>query len=100
MKIIELGSGASFTSIWLASIGHEVTAIDISPSAIKRAQIIDKNNSVNWICLDIFNNNFFKEIKEEFYDFLFDMQCFHVLRDIILIYFARLYLNFSKKVGN
>ena len=49
MKIIELGSGASFTSIWLASIGHEVTAIDISPSAIKRAQIIDKNNSVNWI---------------------------------------------------
>lgn len=99
MKIIELGSGASFTSIWLASIGHEVTAIDISPSAIKRAKIIDKNNSVNWICLDIFNNNFFKEIKEEFYDFLFDMQCFHVLRDINTDLFCKIVFKLLKKGG-
>ena len=42
MKMIELGSVASLTSMWLADKVHEVTSIDIAPSAIKRVKNLDK----------------------------------------------------------
>ncbi len=84
LKIIELGSGASHSSLWLAQ-NNDVFAIDISPEAIKRAKSFDKNNQVNWICSDLLDKNFFEnnsKIQKESFDVVFDMQCFHVLRNI------------------
>ena len=83
LKIIELGSGASYSSVWLAEQGHNVFAIDVSPEAIKRAESFDTKKKVNWICADLLDNQFFeinKNIEKESFDVLFDMQCFHVLR--------------------
>jgi len=85
LKIIELGSGASFSSIWLAEKGNTVFAIDVSPEAIKRAESFDKDKKVNWICADLLDDEFFlknKNIVKESFDVLFDMQCFHVLRNL------------------
>jgi SAM-dependent methyltransferase len=116
MKIIELGSGSSYSSLWLASKGHDVTAVDISPYAIKRAKNIDIKNTVNWVCMDIFDKNMFKEnnndninqfnndnldniISEESFDFIFDMQCFHVLKEINCDLFCDIVFKLLKKGG-
>lgn len=83
LNIIELGSGASYSSLWLSDQGHNVFAIDVSPEAIKRAESIDTENKVNWICADLLDDNFFinnKNVEKESFDVVFDMQCFHVLR--------------------
>lgn len=87
LKIIELGSGASFSAIWLAeqADNNNVFAIDISPEAIKRAETFDIEKKVNWVCADLLDDDFFikhKSIEKESFDVLFDIQCFHVLRNL------------------
>lgn len=85
LKIIELGSGASNSSLWLANQNDQVYAVDISPEAIKRAKNIDVDNKVNWVCADLLDENLFEKNKilnKESFDIVFDMQCFHVLRKI------------------
>ena len=79
-KIIELGCGRSQTAIYLANNNYNVTAIDFCDKAINDAKTM--NDTVNWLLLDILDDNLFDELGKESYDMVFDMQCFHVLRDI------------------
>jgi len=102
LKILELGSGASFSSIWLAEQENEVFAIDLSPEAIKRAKVFDKNNKVKWICSDILEESFYEvnqDIEKETFDIVFDMQCFHVLRTINEERAVNVIFNLLKKGG-
>ena len=101
-KIIELGSGASSSSIWLAQLGHEIYALDISPEAIKRAKLFDMDNKVNWVEADILDENLFnfnKEIQKESFDIVFDLQCFHVLRTVNSKRTCEVIFNLLKKGG-
>lgn len=79
-NIIELGCGRSQTAIYLANNDYNVTAIDFCEKAINDAKTI--SDAVNWLLLDILDDNLFDELGKESYDMVFDMQCFHVLRDI------------------
>jgi SAM-dependent methyltransferase len=77
---IELGCGTSASAVWLAEKGLITTAVDICPLAIQRAQMSLKNNElVDWVVLDLLSPDALKKVGT--YDFVFDMQCFHVLRD-------------------
>lgn len=99
LRIIELGCGASNSSIWLAEQGHDVTAIDFSSEAIKRAKDFDKKCLVNWVVGDLLNDNFFDDYKIEknYYDFILDMQCYHCLRLIDEDKYLNLLNNLMKK---
>jgi len=53
IHVIELGCGSSASAIWMANAGFNVTAIDISEKALRRAQLIPGSDKVNWICGDL-----------------------------------------------
>ena len=78
---IELGCGASATAVWLAANGFDVTAVDISELALSRARRFYPTSKVQWQLADIMDESFALQHAGK-YDLVFDMQCFHCLRDI------------------
>jgi SAM-dependent methyltransferase len=70
-----VGCGAGTDAIYLASIGCEVTAIDISLEAIRIAKERAKKveSKVNFIAQDFMNSEF----EMESFDFVNDRGCFH-----------------------
>jgi SAM-dependent methyltransferase len=80
---VELGCGASASSIFLAERGLKCTAVDISPLAIVRARSMPKSEQVNWVVGDVLDPaSFVGDLQAGTFDFVFDMQCFHILRDV------------------
>jgi SAM-dependent methyltransferase len=75
---IELGCGCSASAVYLAAQGIKCTAVDVSDVAIKRARGKYPECGVQWIQGDILHQDFLSTMST--FDFLFDMQCFHVLR--------------------
>jgi len=75
-KTIDLGCGTGNYAIYLASIGFEVTGIDISPTAIKIAKENAKKKGVkcNFLVTDVLGN--LDEVKETF-DFAYDWELLH-----------------------
>src|SRR5688500_10131498 len=53
-RAIELGCGTGTTAIWLAQQGFSVTAVDISPTAIARAEERARREGVQvrWLAAD------------------------------------------------
>jgi len=75
-KTIDLGCGTGNYAIYLASVGFEVTGIDISPTAIKIAKENAKKKGVkcNFLVADVLGN--LDEVKETF-DFVYDWELLH-----------------------
>lgn len=79
-KFLDLGTGPGTQAIKLHERGLNVTATDLSETAIKKAQGIynsNNNNSkkVEFIVDNILNSN----LKENEFDYVFDRGCFHVI---------------------
>ena len=98
-NVIELGCGRSQSAIYLSSQLYNVTAIDFCSKAINDAKLL--SDKVNWICGDILDDNLFNNsvILKESYDIVFDMQCFHVLKDINETRACEVIFNCLKKGG-
>jgi SAM-dependent methyltransferase len=75
-KTIDLGCGTGNYSIYLASVGFDVTGIDISPTAIKIAQENAKKKGIkcNFLVADVLGN--LNEVKGTF-DFAYDWELLH-----------------------
>ncbi|MFA6262091.1 MAG: class I SAM-dependent methyltransferase [Bacteroidia bacterium] len=76
-KIIDVGGGDSFLVDHLLNLGYrDITVLDISEKALKRAQerLGDKAHLVKWIVTDIVNFQ-----PTEKYDFWHDRAAFHFL---------------------
>lgn len=75
-KTIDLGCGTGNYAIYLASVGFDVTGIDISPTAIKIAQENAKKKGIkcNFLVADVLGN--LNEVKEKF-DFAYDWELLH-----------------------
>ena len=75
-KTIDLGCGAGNYAIYLASIGFDVTGIDISPSATKTAKENAKKKRVkcNFLVADAIGD--LDEVKQTF-DFAYDWELLH-----------------------
>lgn len=73
---LDLGTGPGTQAMALAERGFQVTATDLSETAIAKASqhAREKGLTVNWIQDDILNSN----LKQAF-DFILDRGCFHVL---------------------
>ncbi|MDP6633916.1 MAG: class I SAM-dependent methyltransferase [Phycisphaerae bacterium] len=76
-RAVVLGCGAGTNSIYLASKGFDVTALDIAPTALAMAGArADKAKvSVRWMLVDVT-----KVPKLKPFDFLFDRGCYHGVR--------------------
>ena len=108
-NVCEFGAGASASAEYLTEKGFHVTAIDICPLAKDRHKILYPKSNVNYIVGDVLDldgkgevertiketvpNHYEKDLasgidknvseEEGFYfSFIFDMQSFHVMRDV------------------
>jgi len=75
-KTIDLGCGAGNYAIYLASLGFEVTGIDISPAAIKLAQEQAEKKGVkcNFVVADVLGE--FEQVTRTF-EFAYDWELLH-----------------------
>ena len=74
-KAIDIGCGTSNNAIWLAQHGFEVTASDVSETAIQKAQ--EKATAANVKCTFIVGDFLSQEIAGTPFGFAFDRGCFH-----------------------
>jgi SAM-dependent methyltransferase len=76
-RAVELGCGTGNDAIYLASRGFEVTAIDISPTALNIAQkkAAKAGVHVNWLLADILHPPALEP-----FDFVYDRGCYHEVR--------------------
>jgi SAM-dependent methyltransferase len=73
-RILVLGAGEGHDAAFFAKDGHNVTAVDISPEAIKRAkEHYGKFNNIEWVEDDIFELG--SEYHESF-DLVFEHTCY------------------------
>ena len=77
-RVLELGCGTGSDAIYLASQGFDVTAIDISPTALDIAEKKARNAGmkVNWLLADILHPPQFLKP----FDFVYDRGCYHEVR--------------------
>ncbi len=74
-KMLEIGCGTGTNAIWLAQQGFNVTAVDVSGEAIKRAERKAAEAGVN--CRFIVVSALEMEIEGGPFEFAFDRGCFH-----------------------
>jgi SAM-dependent methyltransferase len=77
-RTLELGCGAGTDSVWLAEQGFEVTSVDVSPLAVKRAHKHARAAGVNvhFVVADVFE---LPDLGGPF-AFFFDGGCYHAVR--------------------
>jgi cyclopropane fatty-acyl-phospholipid synthase-like methyltransferase len=78
-KILEVGCGLGTESIFLAVRGMDVTAVDLSSTAIDTGiKIAEQYNvNINWIVGDLLEENLF----ENEFDVITDQGCFHHMKE-------------------
>ncbi|WNB94017.1 class I SAM-dependent methyltransferase [Bacillus sp. NEB1478] len=74
-RVLELGCGPGRNAIYLAELGYEVDAVDLSSEGLQWAQekAAEKGVKVNFIHGNIFKMDFL----HQHYDFIYDCGCFH-----------------------
>jgi methyl halide transferase len=77
-RVVDLGCGSGTDAIFLASHGFDVTAIDISPTALSEAKEKARKAvvSVRWVLADVM-----APPPLEPFDFIYDRGCYHNVRD-------------------
>jgi len=76
-RVVELGCGSGTNSIYLASKGFEVTAIDVAPTALSIADEKARKAGVHvrWLLADVLN---LPDLGT--FDLIFDRGCYHNVR--------------------
>ena len=77
-KFLDIGTGPGTQAIKLHERGLDITATDLSETAIEKAQSIYRNNNNNRVDFrvdNILNSN----LKEKEFDYIFDRGCFHAI---------------------
>jgi ubiquinone/menaquinone biosynthesis C-methylase UbiE len=97
-KVLDLCCGAGTNTVYLAEKGFEVTAIDISRKAIAYAK--EKAGHAN-VKIDFMIQSFVDlSFKDEQFDFVFDMGCFHHVEIVDRPKFITGVHRVLKKAGN
>ena len=79
-KFLDIGTGPGTQAIKIHERGLDVTATDLSETAIEKAQSIYSNNNNNNDRVDFRVDNILNSnLKEKEFDYIFDRGCFHVI---------------------
>jgi SAM-dependent methyltransferase len=81
-QCVEFGCGEGYQSRLMATCGHSVLGIDLSPTAIKRAwQNTPEGMNVRYEIGDVTDPNDI-QLKENYYDLAVDIRCLHMMADL------------------
>jgi len=96
-RVVELGCGTGVNAVYLASQGFDVTAIDLSPTALEtaRKRAEEAGVTVNWIQADVLNPPALGS-----FDLIFDRGCYHGVRRIDAAGYVRTVKSFIRPGGN
>lgn len=78
-RALEIGCGTGTNSIWLAKQGFEVTALDVSPTAIAKAEV--KIAAAKVGCRLLVGDFLTVEFSGDPFGFIYDRGCLHVFDD-------------------
>ena len=84
-KLLELGSGGGYDSVYLADHGFDVTAIDVSEDVIALSKKIHVNSKVNFIAVD-----FFQDSTDKKFDVIYDRGFLHNYKNRLQEIFKKL----------
>ena len=84
-KLLELGSGSGYDSVYLADHGFNVTAIDVSEDVIELSKKIHVNSKVNFVAAD-----FFQDITDKKFDVIYDRGFLHNYKNRLQEIFEKL----------
>ena len=84
-KLLELGSGSGYDSVYLADHGFDVTAIDVSEDVIELSKKIHVNSKVNFIAVD-----FFQDSTDKKFDVIYDRGFLHNYKNRLQEIFEKL----------
>ena len=84
-KLLELGSGSGYDSVYLANHGFDVTAIDVSEDVIELSKKIHVNSKVNFIAVD-----FFQDSTDKKFDVIYDRGFLHNYKNRLQEIFEKL----------
>ena len=84
-KLLELGSGSGYDSVYLADHGFNVTAIDVSEDVIELSKKIHVNSKVNFIAVD-----FFQDSTDKKFDVIYDRGFLHNYKNRLQEIFEKL----------
>jgi 2-polyprenyl-3-methyl-5-hydroxy-6-metoxy-1,4-benzoquinol methylase len=74
-RVLEFGPGWGITTVWLAQLGHHVTAVDIEP---RFCELIQRRAAHEGVEVEIINSDFFwVETAERTFDAVLFYDCFH-----------------------
>ncbi len=78
-RVLDIGCGTGNNAVWLAGQGFEVVGVDLSPTAVARAQqrAKDAGVSCDFVAADFLASS---ELPGGF-EFVYDRGCFHVFDD-------------------
>src|SRR5208337_711018 len=78
-QCVEFGCGEGYQSRLLASCGHFVLGVDLSPSAIKRAwENTSEGMNVRYEIADVTDPTS-SDMKKDYYDLAVDISCLHMM---------------------
>src|SRR5438046_3594526 len=79
-RALELGCGTGTNAVWLAQQGYDVTAVDLAPLALERAEVRAKaaGVKVRFVAADVLDP---PDLGGPF-PFFFDRGCYHVVRRV------------------
>ena len=74
-RVLEIGCGTGSNAVWLAGKGFDVTAVDISTTAVERARKRGQESGVDvtWHVIDVLED----ELPSGPFDLVVDRGCFH-----------------------
>lgn len=93
-RAAELGCGSGTNAIFLAQLGFEVTAFDVSPLALRQAR--EKAQQAG-VCIEFVEADLCR-LTGEFkpFDFIFDRGCYHVARKVDVAGFIEMLKQLSR----
>jgi SAM-dependent methyltransferase len=97
-RVLELGCGPGRNAIYLAQLGFQVDAVDLSTEGLQwaRERAAEKEVKINFIQGNIFKMNF----PHNHYDLIYDSGCFHHVPPHRRVSYLELLNNCLKKDGH
>lgn len=95
LRVLDVGCGEGKNAAYLAKMGCDVTAVDVSERALAHAKRFHAQLAVNWICADVTEQTW----PHEYFDIVIVYGMFHCMSSALEIERLQLMLSNATRIG-